>query len=93
MGFPLFSASKRVALSRDLTYRNRERILTVLGAVEKRIKEVSGSIHKLQDELKELLGRCIPSSDADAYLVAQVASSLGELLEVAILDKSGKIIG
>ena len=51
------------------------------------------SIHKLQDELKELLGRCIPSSDADAHLVAKVASSLGELLEVAILDKSGKIIG
>jgi chromosome segregation ATPase len=67
----------------------KERVLACLEALKKRIQELNRSTRDVHEELKELLSRCNPSVDGDAYLVAKTASSLGKLLEVAILDNSG----
>ena len=54
--------------------------------------ELKETTLKVQSELEHLLSISTPETEEDAYMVAKVAVSLGQLLEVAILDKEGKIV-
>jgi septal ring factor EnvC (AmiA/AmiB activator) len=77
----------------DRDQAEKDKVLSMLDAVKTRISEISRSTNTLHEKLKELLNECDPSKDADAYLVAKTASSLGDMLEVAILDHSGRLAG
>ena len=57
-----------------------------------RVAELELSTIKVTEELGHLLSVSISMKDNDAFRVAKCAWALGRLLDVAILDKTGKII-
>lgn len=71
---------------------HKSKLVGALEAVLARVAELKTSTIKLKEELDHLLSLSNPASEKDAYLVAKSAMSLGQLLEVAILDKDGAII-
>lgn len=71
---------------------NKRKIMTALDVVVKRVHELSGVTRKTESELNNLLQQGNPSDMMDAYMVAKTARALGDLLEIAILDKDGQII-
>ena len=71
---------------------NKEKLMSALDVVVKRVHELRGSTTKTAAELKNILAEANLSDLTDAYLVAKTAKTLGDLLEVAILDMDGNII-
>lgn len=70
----------------------KEKMMVALDAVVKRVHEVRGSTIKIDGELRQLIDNSDPADERDAYMVAKTAKSLGELLEVTIIDKDGKLM-
>ena len=58
----------------------------------KRIDELYDSIEKTEQALETLVTNGDPANLDDLYRVAQTAKTLGELLDVVITDKNGKLI-
>jgi flagellin-like hook-associated protein FlgL len=69
---------------------NKQKAIAALGALMARVDELDDSTTKLSDELKRLLVMSVAEDEADAYLVSRTAVALGQLLEVAVLDREGK---
>jgi len=76
----------------DIDEANKWKLVGALEAVLARVSEMKETTLKVQGELEELLSISTPDFEKDAYMVAKVAVSLGQLLEIAILDKEGKIV-
>ena len=76
----------------DVDETKKQRVVAALEAVLARVSEVKKSTINLTNELENLLSSSSPNDERDAYKVAKVAMSLGQLLDVAILDKDGRII-
>ncbi len=92
----------------DIDEAEKRKGVAALDAVLARVTELKESTIKLKNELEDLLSypkrvwRAIktltrlssssPDNDHDAYRVAKVAASLGQLLDIAILDNDGRII-
>lgn len=76
----------------DVDEAKKQRVVAALDAVLARVSEVKTSTIKLTNELENLLSSSSPDDERDAYKVAKVAVSLGQLLDVAILDEDGRII-
>ena len=76
----------------DVDETKKQRVVAALEAVLARVSEVKKSTINLTNELENLLSSSSPNNERDAYKVAKVAMSLGQLLDVAILDKDGRII-
>lgn len=70
---------------------NKRKFISTLDTVLLRVDELNKNTIRLKLELECLLNKCDPRNEEDAYLVAKTAKALGQLLEVAILDKDGKI--
>ncbi len=71
---------------------NKEKLMKALDAVVKRVHELKGTTAKTDSELKKILSDANVKVISDAYMVAKTAKTLGELLEIAILDETGQII-
>lgn len=76
----------------DVDEANKKKLVVALKAVVARVNELRRNTRKLQSELEKLLASCSPKSKREAYMVAKTAVSLGALLEIAVLDKSGKLV-
>lgn len=76
----------------DIDEAKKRRLVAALDAVLARVTELKESTIKLRDELEHLLSSSSPDNEHDAYRVAKVAVSLGQLLDIAILDKEGRIV-
>ena len=76
----------------DVDEAEKKKLVAALKAVVSRVDEVEGSTRELKSKLEQLLDTCSPTNEEEAYMVARAAVSLGALLEIAILDKSGKLI-
>ena len=76
----------------DIDEAKKRRLVAALDAVLARVTELKESTIKLTYELEHLLSSSSPDNEHDAYRVAKVAVSLGQLLDVAILDNDGRII-
>jgi hypothetical protein len=76
----------------DIDEAKKQRLIAALDAVLARVAEVKESTIKLKNELENLLSSSSPDNEYDAYRIAKVAVSLGQLLDVAVLDKDGRII-
>lgn len=76
----------------DVDKEKKRKIMTALDVIVKRVHELRGSTMKTESELKKLLQSGNPSDMTDAYMVAKTATTLGALLEIAILDEHGQII-
>jgi len=76
----------------DIDQANKEKIMSVLNVVVKRVHELQGSTVRTEGELKRLIESGDPSDDRDAYMVARTAKTLGDLLEVAIIDTDGNLV-
>lgn len=73
----------------DVDEAEKGKHLAALDALLARVRELKESTVRLMEELEHLLVISNPENDQDAYLVARTAVALGQLLEVAILDKDG----
>lgn len=60
-----------------------------LVGVLKRVKELRGSIQKLRASVENLLASARVESEHDVFQVAKVATSLGSVLDAAVLDDKG----
>ncbi len=76
----------------DIDEAKKRKLVADLDAVLARVTELKESTIKLKNELEDLLSSSSPDNAHDAYRVAQVAVSLGQLLDIAILDNDGRII-
>ena len=76
----------------DVDEANKWKLVGALDAVLARVAELKNSTIKLKNKLNHLLSVSSPANEKDAYRVAKSALALGQLLEVAILDKTGTII-
>ena len=76
----------------DVDEAEKRKLIAALDAVLIRVAEVKESTIKLRNELENLLASSSPNNEQDAYRVAKAAVSLGQLLDIAILDKDGRII-
>ena len=76
----------------DIDEANKWKLVGALDAVLARVAELKETTLNVQRELEELLSISTPENESDAYMVAKIAVSLGQLLEIAILDKEGKIV-
>ena len=76
----------------DIDEANKWKLVGALEAVLARVAELRETTIKAQGELEDLLSISTPENEKDAYMVAKVAVSLGQLLEIAILDNEGKIV-
>lgn len=76
----------------DVDEANKWKLVSALDAVLSRVAELADTTIKLKSELDHLLAVSSPTNEQDAYLVAKSALALGQLLEIAILDKSGPIV-
>jgi hypothetical protein len=76
----------------DIDEANKWKLVGALDAVLARVTELKETTLNVQRELEELLSISTPENESDAYMVAKIAVSLGQLLEIAILDKEGKIV-
>ena len=65
--------------------------LSVIEIVLDRVDEVHEATDEVDKALQKLLDRGNPTVLEDVYKVAQTATSLGELLDVAFVDKNGNI--
>jgi hypothetical protein len=76
----------------DVDEANKKKLVAALKAVVSRVDELEERTVELRSKLEQLLDSCSPTNEEEAYMVARAAVSLGALLEIAILDKSGKLI-
>ena len=76
----------------DIDEANKQKLLAALDAVLARVTEVKKSTVNLQNELETLLSSSSPQNEHDTYLVVKTSVALGQLLDIAILDKNGRII-
>lgn len=76
----------------DIDESKKRQLLARLDVVLARVAEVKKSTVKMKNELESLLSSSSPDNEYDAYLVAKTAVSLGQILDIAILDKDGRII-
>ena len=76
----------------DIDEAKKQRLVAALDAALARVAEVKESTIKLKNELENLLSSSSPDNERDVYQVAKVAVSLRQLLDIAILDKDGRII-
>ena len=74
----------------DVDEANKWKLVGALDVVLARVAELKESTVKLKEELERLLATSSPENEQHAYIVAKSAVALGQLLEVAILDKEGK---
>ncbi len=74
----------------DFDEAKKQKVAAGLDAVLARVAELKKSTIKLRIELENLLSSASPDNEHDAYLVAKTAVALGQLLDVAILDKDGR---
>lgn len=75
----------------DVDEASKWKLVGALDAVLARVAELKDSTIKLKNELDHILSVSSPTNEEDAYRVAKSALALGQLLEVAILDKSGRV--
>ncbi len=68
-----------------------EQQLSMLKIVLRRVNELHEATDKVDKALQKLLDKSNPTDLEDVYKVAQTATSLGELLDVALVDKRGNI--
>lgn len=67
--------------------------ISVLHIILRRIDELKSSTIEIRNKVEELLQHLNPDSPIeDKYFLARTAKSLGDLLDVAILDKNGNLI-
>ncbi len=67
--------------------------LAVLNVMLKRISELKSSTITIRKKVEEILKQTTSKSSLkDLYFLARTAKSLGDLLDVAILDKKGKLL-
>ena len=76
----------------DIDEAKKRKISTGLDAVLARVAELKASTITLRIELENLLSSSSPQNEHDAYLVAKTAVALGKVLDIAILDREGRII-
>jgi hypothetical protein len=76
----------------DVDEANKWKLVGALEAVLARVAELKDSTIKLKEELDHLLSVSSATNEQDGYRVAKSALGLGQLLEVAILDKTGTIV-
>jgi hypothetical protein len=76
----------------DIDEAEKKKVIAVLDAVMARVNEIHETTVKTQAKLREAL-RGAPENLEDAYMVAKIASALGKLLEIKILDDQGGIVG
>ena len=76
----------------DVDEASKWKLVGALDAVLARVTELKDSTIKLKNELDHILSVSSPTNEEDAYRVAKSALALGQLLEVAILDKTGTIV-
>lgn len=76
----------------DKAEAQMEQQIAVIETVLLRIDELHESTDKVDRALDRLLNRGNPADLEDAYQVARTARNLGDLLDVAIVDKNGNII-
>jgi hypothetical protein len=70
----------------------KKKIIAKLRIIDKRVDELSNSIKKIQLDLLKLITEGNPSNDKDAYMVAQTAKSLANILEAKVIDESGVLV-
>ena len=75
----------------DIAEAQMEQQLAVVKIVLRRVDEVYEATDKTDQALQSLLDRSSSASLEDAYKVARTAKALGELLDVAFVDKNGNI--
>ena len=66
--------------------------IAVIKTVLRRVDELHESTDEVDRALDRLLNRGNPADLGDVYQVARTAKTLGDLLDVAIVDKNGNII-
>jgi membrane protein implicated in regulation of membrane protease activity len=76
----------------DVAEAEMDRQLAVLNAVVRRVDELEASTVEVHSTLRSLLERGDPTVIEDAYAVAKTAKALGQLLDVAILDRDGNLV-
>ncbi len=76
----------------DIDEAERRKLVAALDVVLTRVAEVKEGTVKLQNELESLLSSSSPKNEHDAYRVAKAAVALGEILDVAIIDKDERVI-
>ena len=76
----------------DVDQANKEKLMSGLDVVVKRVHELRGSTTRTDSELKRLLESANPEDTTDAYMVAKTAKTLGDLLEIAIIDEEGNLV-
>lgn len=69
------------------------RQISILHIILRRIDELKTTTIEIRNKVEELLKQLTPESPLeDLYFLARTAKSLGDLLDVAILDKNGNLI-
>ena len=68
-----------------------EQQLSILKIVLSRVDELHEATDEIDLALQEQVAIGSPANLEDAYQVAQTAKSLGELLDVSLVDKNGNI--
>ncbi len=76
----------------DKAEAQRKQQIAVIKTVLRRVDELHESTDEVDRALDRLLNRGNPADLGDAYQVARTAKTLGDLLDVAIVDKNGNII-
>ena len=76
----------------DVAEAKMKQQITMIKTVLRRVDELHKSTDKVDRALGQLLNRSNPANMEEAYKVARTAKSLGDLLDVAIVDKNGNII-
>ncbi len=76
----------------DVDQRQKKLVIAQLDVLEQRADELRERTGQTRSELENLLETCDAAVDEDAYMVAQAASALGQMLEIAIIDEDGTIL-
>ena len=76
----------------DVAEAQMNKQIAVLKTVLLRVDELYKSTDEVDRALDQLLNQGTPANLEDAYKVARTASSLGDLLDVAIVNENGNII-
>lgn len=76
----------------DVDVEKKRKLMCALDVVVKRVKEIMYTTKKTVTELTQLLSNSDPKELEDTYMVAKTAKTLGQLLEISILGKDGRII-
>lgn len=83
---------KKKIAEMDVAEAKMKRQITMIKTVLRRVDELHKSTDEVDRALGQLLNRSNPANMEEAYKVARTAKSLGDLLDVAIVDKNGNII-